>query len=123
MCLETSSNNAFWNQRVVPDRRSHPTSFVSTLRFGGRRKGFRRKEEGSNQYVDRLSFRTIVLTFAIFTFSSLDAIFTFFHLENGATELNPLMEPIIQSGFQSTLIIKSMVVGLMACFLASHQNP
>jgi hypothetical protein len=72
--------------------------------------------------VDHLSFRIIVLTFVIFTFSSLDAIFTFINLENGASELNPLMRQIIRSGFQSTLTIKSMVIGLMAWILASHQN-
>jgi hypothetical protein len=120
--MKASFSGAFLNQRVIPDRRSHPTSFISTLRFGGRRKGFRRKGEGSSQYVDCISPRIIVLTFVISFFSSLDAILTFFQLENGASELNPLMRQIIQSGFQSTLIFKSVVVGLIACFLASLQN-
>ena len=120
--MKPSFSTPFLNQRVIPDRRSHPTSFISTLKFGGRRKGFRRIGERKNQYVDRLSFRTIVLTFIIFIFSTLDAFFTFFHLNNGAIELNPLMNQIIQCGFQTTLVIKSLGVGLMACFLASHQN-
>jgi len=120
--MKSSFNTPFVNQRVIPDRRSHPTSFISTLKFGGRRKGFRRKEEGRNQYVDHPSFRTIVLTLIIFALSTLDAIFTFALLENGASELNPLMKQIIQSGFQSVLIIKSLGVGLMGCFLAVHQN-
>jgi hypothetical protein len=56
------------NQRVIQDRRSHPTPFLSTLAFGGRKKGFRKKGEGQNRYVDRLSLRTIVLTFLILSF-------------------------------------------------------
>ena len=72
--------------------------------------------------MDCLSLRTIILTLIIFTLSTLDAIFTFLHLENGAIELNPLMEQIIQSGFQSLFIIKSLGIGLIACFLAIHQN-
>jgi hypothetical protein len=120
--MQPSFNALFLNQRVIQDRRSHPTSFISTLRFGGRRKGFRRKGEERNRYVDCLSLHTIVLTLIIFTLSILDAIFTFVHLENGGSELNPLMEQIIQSGFQSVLIIKSLGVGLMACFLAIHQH-
>ena len=120
--MKPSFKTPFLDQRVIQDRRSHPTSFLSTLRFGGRRKSFRRREERRNQYVDHPSLRTIVLTLMIFTLSILDAIFTFMHLENGGSELNPLMEQIIQSGFQSVLIIKSFGVGLMACFLAIHQN-
>ena len=115
-------NAPFLHQRVIQDRRSGPTSLISTLKFGGRRKSFRRKEEGRNQYVDYPSLRTAVLTLIILTLSILDAILTFAQLENGGSELNPLMEQIIQSGFQSVLIIKSLGVGLMACFLAVHQN-
>jgi hypothetical protein len=110
------------DNRVVQDRRLHPTSFISALKSGGRRKGFRRKGEGQNRYVDCPSLRTIVLTLMIVALSTLDAIFTFFHLENGASELNPLMGQIIQTGFQSFVIIKSLGVGLIGWSLAIHQN-
>ncbi len=112
----------YLNQRVIRDRRSHPTSFTSTLKFGGRRRGFRRKGEGRNRYVDRPSLRTIILAVIIVTFSALDAIFTIFHLKNGAFELNPLMEQIIRSGSNSFIIIKTFGVALIAWFLAIHQN-
>lgn len=112
----------FIDQRVIEDRRSHPTSLVSTLKFGGRRRAFRRKGEGQNRYVDCLSPQTFALTVLIFTLSTLDAIFTLIHLQNGGSELNPFMRQIIQSGLQSFVIIKSVGVGLMGCFLAIHQN-
>ena len=115
-------NHPFIDQRVIEDRRSQPTSLVSTLKFGGRRKAFRRKGEGQNRYVDCLSLRTFTLTLLIFTFSSLDAIFTLFHLQNGGSELNPLMRQMIQTDSQSFVIIKSLGVGFMGCFLAVHQN-
>ena len=120
--MKPSFNPPFLNQRLIQDRRSHPTSFTSSLRFGGRRKGFRREGEDRNRYVDCPSVRTITLTFIIFALSTLDAIFTLLHLENGAFELNPLMDQIIKSGFESFFIIKSLGIGLLACFLASHQN-
>jgi hypothetical protein len=72
--------------------------------------------------VDLPSLRTIALTLIIFSLSILDAVFTITHLENGALELNPVMDRIIQSGFQNVLLIKSLGVGLIACFLAIHQN-
>ena len=120
--MDRTFSTSLVSQRVLPDRRSHPTSFVSVLRFGGRRKAFRREGEGQNRYVDCLSLRTVVLSFIIFTLSTLDAIFTRVHLENGASELNPLMEQMIQTDFQSALIIKSLGVGYLGCFLAIHQN-
>ena len=120
--MEPSFNNPFVNQRVIQDRRSHPTSFVSVLRVGGRRKAFRRKGEGEKRYVDCLSLRTSALTLLIFAFFTLDTIFTYVQLENGASELNPLMRQIVQTDVQLTFTIKSLGVGLMACFLAIHQN-
>ena len=120
--MRRSLYNPFIDQRVIEDRRSQPTSLVSILKCGGRRKAFRRKGEGQNRYVDCLSLRTCVLTLLIFTFSTLDAIFTFIFLQNGGSELNILMRQIIQTNFQLALIIKSLGVGLMGCFLAIHQN-
>jgi len=120
--MEPSFNTPLVNQRVIHDRRSRPTPFRSTLKFSGRRKAFRRKGEGQNRYVDCLSLRTYTLTLLIFTLSTLDAIFTFVELKNGASELNPLMRQIIQTDFQLALTIKSLGIGLMACFLAIHQN-
>jgi len=120
--MKSSTDTPFPDQRVTQDRRSHPTSFMSILKFGGRRKRFRRKGEERDQYVDLPSTRSIALTFVIFALSTLDAFFTINHLRNGASELNPLMQPIIQSGLQPLFIIKSLGIGLIACFLAIHQN-
>jgi uncharacterized protein DUF5658 len=120
--MEPSFNATFVDQRIIHDRRSRPTPLVSTFKFGGRRKAFRRKGEGQNRYVDCLSLRTYTLTLLIFTLSTLDVIFTFVELKNGALELNPLMRQLIQTDFQLALTIKSLGVGLMACFLAVHQN-
>src|SRR5512143_3675495 len=120
--MNPSFNTPFRDQRVTQDRRSRPTSFLSIFKYGGRRKNFRRDGEERNQYVDRPSPRTIVVTFMIFILSTLDAVFTTIHLENGGFELNPVMGQIIRSGFQSVMIIKSPGIGLIACFLAAHQN-
>ena len=120
--IESPFNAPFVNQRVIHDRRSRPTPLVSTFKFGGRRKAFRRKGEGQNRYVDCLSLRTYTLTLLISTLSTLDVLFTFVELKNGASELNPFMRQIIQADFQLALIIKSLGVGVMACFLAIHQN-
>ena len=120
--MKLSFNTPFLDQRVTQDRRSHRTPFISVFKHSGRRKRFRRKGEERNQYVDHPSFRSVVLVLIIFASSTLDAAFTIIHLDNGAFELNPLMEPILRSGLQSLFIIKSLGIGLIACFLAIHQN-
>lgn len=120
--MEPLFNTLCMDQRVIEDRRSRPTSFVSTLKFGGRRKTFRRKGEGQNRYVDCLSFRSFVLVLSIFALSTLDVIFTRIHLQNGGAELNPLMRQVIQTSFPLAFIIKSLGVGFIGCFLGIHQN-
>ena len=120
--MNPSLSTTFPHQRTIQDRRSRPTSFLSALRFGGRRKGFRRKGEGRNRYVDCLSSRTLALTLTIVILSILDVVFTKILLENGATELNPLMAQTVQNNFQFVLILKSLGVGCLASFLAVHQN-
>ncbi len=120
--MERPFNTLFIDVRVIQDRRSRPTSFISIFRFGGRRKGFRRAEDGQNRYVDCLSLRTYVLALLIFTLSSLDAAFTIILLKNGGFEMNPVMRHLIQSSSESFVIIKSLGVGLMGFFLAIHQN-
>jgi hypothetical protein len=120
--MRPSFNNLLIDQRLIPDRRSHPTPFTSVFRFSGRRKAFRREGEGQNRYVDCLSLRTYVLTVLIFTLSTLDAIFTFINLRMGGVELNPLMRQIIQTDYQLAFVVKSLGVGLVGCFLAIHQN-
>ncbi len=116
------SSTPFADQRVIEDRRSKPTSVVSTLRFGGRRKAFRRRGEDQNRYVDCLSARAFTFALLIIALSTLDAFFTIFHLQDGGAELNPLMKLFIQSGFESFVLMKSFGVAIIACFLAIHEN-
>ena len=120
--MKPSFNIPFPDQRLIQDRRSQPTSLVSVLRLGGRRRAFRRDGEGQNRYVDCLSLRSFILVLLIFSLSTLDAVFTFVQLENGASEINPLMRHLVQADLQLALTIKSLGVGLMAWFLAIHQN-
>ncbi len=120
--MEPSFGTPCPNRRVIEDRRSKSMSLFSALKWGGQRKSFRRRGEGQNRYVDRLSVRTFVLTLLIFMLSTLDAFFTIIHLQNGGSELNPLMRQIIQSGFEWFILFKSLGIGVLAWLLAIHQN-
>ncbi len=120
--MEPLFSTPFPDRRVIEDRRSKSMSLFSALKPGGQRKSFRRRGEGQNRYVDRLSVRAFVLALLIFTLSTLDAFFTMIHLQNGGSELNPLMRQIIQTGFEWFILFKSLGIGILAWLLAIHQN-
>lgn len=109
-------------RRALADRRSRPTPFVSTLRWRGRRSGFRRVGEGRNRYVDRPLCRVALLALTAVGFSSLDALFTLLHIGNGGYEVNPLMESALLAGVGVFVVVKTLLTDLGVLFLAIHQN-
>jgi len=120
--METAPSGPVFNQRCLPDRRTRPTTFLSTLRWHGRRKGFRRAGEGRNTYVDRLAWRVVVRALLLYGCSILDAILTLLHLENGGQEMNPLLAMALTAGTPLFLQLKIGLTGVGVCCLAAHQQ-
>lgn len=109
-------------RRRLPDRRQRPTTLLSTLRWRGRRRGFRRHGEGKNQYVDCPSGRVTCLALAVVLLSLLDAIFTLLHLEQGGREINPIMALVLLLGVPAFLVTKTVLTNLGVLCLVAHQN-
>jgi len=109
------------NRRRLLDRRAHPTTFLSALRFDGRRRSFRRTGEEYKAYVDCPSRRTVALLFTVLGASVLDALFTLLFIQNGGGEANPLMAVAIHSGETHFVGLKMAMTGIGAWFLAAHQ--
>lgn len=109
------------DRRQQPDRRAHPTTFWSLLRFGGERKGFRRAGEAYQAYVDCPSQRVVVLVFIVVGASVLDALFTLLFMHDGGAEANPLMAVVINHGEAHFVAIKMVLTGIGAWFLAAHR--
>jgi len=109
-------------RRVLPDRRTRPTSFGSVFRPTGLRIGFRRRGEALNQYVDCLPERVTVLALSVVVLSVLDAIFTLLHLQEGGREINPIMDLALFTGVPVFLCVKTGLTNLGVIFLAMHQN-
>jgi Domain of unknown function (DUF5658) len=109
------------SRRQLLDRRAHPTTFLSALRFDGRRHSFRRAGEEYRAYVDRPSQRTVVLLFIVVGASVLDALFTLLFIQNGGSEANPLMAIAIHSGDTHFVGLKMALTGVGAWVLAAHQ--
>ena len=108
-------------RRRLADRRARPTTLWSTLRWRGRRRGFRRAGEAHQAYIDGLSRRTVVLALLFVVGSALDALFTLLHLADGASEANPVMHLALVHGDALFLALKLSITGVSAWVLAAHQ--
>src|SRR5262245_29842437 len=108
-------------RRRQPDRRVHPTTFWSALRFRGRRKGFRRAGESYRAYVDCPSRRAVALLFIVLGASVLDALCTLLFIQRGGNEANPFMSIVLNHGETHFVVIKMALTGVGAWFLMAHQ--
>jgi hypothetical protein len=109
------------NRRHQEDRRARPTTFWSALRYGGRRRGFRRAGEAYRVYVDVPPPRTTALLFVVVVGSVLDALLTLVFLGNGGDEANPVMALALTQGYTPFVGVKMAVTGLGTWFLAAHR--
>jgi hypothetical protein len=109
-------------RRLLADRRRNPTRIWASLRFGGRRRGFRREGEARNSYVDRPSRDVVALCLITVVLSVLDALFTLLHLEGGGREVNPIMRLAIGGGVSLFLTVKIGLTGFGVLFLAVHEH-
>ena len=119
---QTATIEAAIDDRRSADRRHQPTTFADALRRRGRRKYFRRSDESTNQYVDCPAPRTIFKVLFIVTCCVLDALFTLVHIDDGAGELNPVMNMALSQGDYFFLAMKLLLTGFGTWLLAIHQN-
>ena len=110
------------DRRSFQDRRRRPTTLLSTIRYGGRRRGFRREEERANQYVDHLPAHLVFVVVSIFIMSATDAVCTLLHIARGGSEVNPIMNWMLVQGVLAFLVAKALMTVFGVTFLAVHQN-
>jgi hypothetical protein len=108
-------------RRGQSDRRVHPTTLWSALRYRGRRQGFRRSGEAYRVYVDCPSRDAVLLLSFVLGASGLDAILTLFFIQDGGGEANPFMSFVLTHGPTPFMGIKMALTGLGAWFLVAHQ--
>ena len=95
------------NRRSGIDRRQKGKINFRLLITGGRRKAFRRREDKQKRFfVDQYSTIHFAAVFVILILSATDALLTLFLINNGAVELNPVMDFYIQTGPYHFLTVK-----------------
>ena len=86
-------------KRCGRDRRTHQFPKWRYLLFSGRRAKARRREDLHRTfYFDRYSSNLFAAIVAILMLSVLDALLTLYLIDNGSTELNPVMSYFIEYG-------------------------
>lgn len=106
-----------------PDRRGRRTPrFSRFMLFGGRRRGIRRREESEGSFVDAYEPGLLIALLWIALMNTGDSFFTLVHLQNGATEVNPIAMMLLETGRTGFVVLKSSVIGLALCVLCMHKN-
>jgi hypothetical protein len=94
-----SGSSDYAEKRSGTDRRTDQFPKWRYLLFSGRRAKARRKEDMHRTfYFDRYSSNLFAAIVAILLLSVLDALLTLYLLDNGLTELNPVMSFFIKYG-------------------------
>lgn len=111
-------------QRQKIDRRSHGLRTFLHSFTKNRRHHIRRGIcLESSHYVDRHHAPLLfALTVAIMGLSCTDALFTLMLLQQGAQELNPVMNRLIEIDIQLFVGTKLLITAICLIFILAHQN-
>lgn len=91
--------------------------------FFGCRQSIRRwTDRETHLYVDRYGHGLLITLLLIVLLSVLDAYFTIFHIENGAMEINPLMNLFIGYGYIHFFIVKYVLTAFAVIILCICKN-
>jgi hypothetical protein len=94
-----SDSTEYAEKRSGKERRTHQFPKWRYLLFSGKRAKARRKEDRHRTfYFDRYSSNLFAAIVAILMLSVLDALLTLYLIDNGSTELNPVMSYFIEYG-------------------------
>jgi hypothetical protein len=105
------------DRRGTTDRRKKPTNPFSLRSFKGRRRTVRRTEDRRRHpYVDQYSQRLLLFVILILLLCVADGLFTIHHVYNGARELNPLMDYLLEKGPYVFFGVKYLLFAL--CLIA-----
>ena len=107
-------------RRDSADRRRRPTPMLSRyVLFGGRRRHVRRDEEREGAFVDLHGPVVLLVVLVIVALNVLDAFFTLLFLSHGGTELNPIVQWVLESPWHPWpfILLKTVGIGLACTFL------
>jgi len=110
-------------RRILIDRRSHPTDGLSRFTVRGRRGSFRRENDRrKGGYVDRYGPGLLFLLVLILGLNVLDALLTMMILNDGGSEINPVVCSAIQLYGDRFWVWKFAMVSVPLILLCLHSK-
>ena len=96
---------------------------MSRFILRGERRGFRRKKDrGTGGYVDRYNPGLLLLIILILVLNVLDATLTMMILEDGGSEVNPMVRTVIQLYGDRFWVWKFLTVSIPLILLCLHSK-
>ncbi|MFC1602630.1 DUF5658 family protein [Pseudomonadota bacterium] len=110
--------------RRTTERRTQEISPFSHYRLLGRRRELRRNsgEEAVAEHLDLYPRRFMAVAVSIMLLCLMDAINTLYLLERGASEVNPVMDLLIQQSPQLFIMCKLLLTSLGMIMLMAYHN-
>jgi len=119
--MEQQAVDTVTDQRVCDRRKPSLATLHGTL-FKGRRRQARRQEDQINSYLDWHGYKPPIAALLITLLCFADAFLTTILLGKGATEVNVLMDWLIQRDIHAFTIVKMVVTGIALLVLLIHSN-
>ena len=105
------------------DRRTNQKKRLKYFLFNGRRERVRRDEDRERVLIfDRYNPKLFAAIAAILMLSILDALFTLILIENGSSELNPVMAYFLQHGLLPFIVTKYFLTSIGVVILLIFKN-
>ncbi len=110
------------SERRDDTRRRFSTRTLLGALFRQRRRQVRRDEDMINSYIDWYGPWPLLASLLIIVLSFMDALLTMILLNNGAMEMNILMDWLIKKDVQTFAAAKIAITGLALVILVMHFN-
>ena len=118
-----STQRADARNRRGHDRRTNQKARWKYLLFNGRRERIRREEDSRKVFFfDRYHPKLFAAITAILMLSIFDALFTLILINNGSTELNPVMAYFLQHGLLPFIVAKYILTSIGVVILLIFKN-
>ncbi len=119
----TQTTNLTQNRRTGQDRRTFSLRTLGTCIVSPRRARGRRSQDRRDNHADVFDGGMLSLALLLVGFSVLDAAFTLTLLQNGGTELNPVMRYFLSfEGVVPFMLAKLTLTAIPAVLLVAMQN-
>jgi hypothetical protein len=92
------------------------------LLMGRRRRPRRTQDPRTDVYVEVYGIKIFLASLSLIVLSVTDALFTLYHIERGAKEVNPTMNLLLEMGVDAFFYMKYALTCLAVLFLCVHKN-